>query len=130
QQEVGQALPGNGPAVDRDRVAGDDERVQRPRSAVHEHPPGLDQLVGAAPRREPGPSEVGVQAHRPILTKFFTSPQPGLTALSAPGATIGSYLRPKGADDGTELANDDRTEGRARSGAPAGGRETAGQGRR
>ena len=40
-----------------------DERVELARRAVDRHPAGLDQLVGAAPRRDAGPREIGVQAH-------------------------------------------------------------------
>ena len=40
-----------------------DEGVQRAGLAVHAHAPRLDQLVGPAPRGDPGPREVGIQAH-------------------------------------------------------------------
>src|SRR5207248_8288031 len=53
--------------VELDPVAGADERVQLALLAVHGHSTGLDQLVRAAPRVDPGSRKVGVQPHGPII---------------------------------------------------------------
>ncbi len=50
-------------SVDLDAVGASDERVQLPGLAVDEDAARLDQLVGAAARRNSGAREVGVEAH-------------------------------------------------------------------
>ena len=55
EQHVGEPLRRDRLAVDLDAVARLDERVQLPRLAVDAHAAGLDQLVGAAPRRDARP---------------------------------------------------------------------------
>jgi len=63
QQHVGELLPRNRLAVDEHLVSGLDERVQLAGRPIHLHPPGLDQLVGLAARRDTGAREEGVQSH-------------------------------------------------------------------
>jgi hypothetical protein len=67
EQQVREALGCDRAAVYLDRVGRTDERVQPTGLAVHEHTTGLDQLVRAAPGRDPGAREVGVEAHDRML---------------------------------------------------------------
>ena len=67
QQDVPQRLLADLPAVDPHDVRRLDERVELARRAVDRHAAGLDQLVGAAPRGDTGPGEIGVEAHGAIL---------------------------------------------------------------
>ena len=67
EQDVAQRLLADLPAVDPHDVRRLDERVELPRRAVDRHTAGLDQLVGAAPRGDTGPGEIGVEAHGAIL---------------------------------------------------------------
>src|SRR2546428_3268880 len=67
EQYVGEPPLGDRRTVELNRVAGRDERVQLARLAVDAHAAGLDQLVRAAPRGDPGAREVGVQAHTAML---------------------------------------------------------------
>ena len=48
--------------------------LSSPRRAVDRHAAGLDQLVGAAARRDAGAGEVGVQAHPAILSGYPPAP--------------------------------------------------------
>ena len=63
QEDVGERLQLDGAAVELDPVALRHEGVQLTRPAVDGDAARLDQLVGAAPRGDPGAGEVGVQAH-------------------------------------------------------------------
>ena len=63
EQEVREALERDGRAVDRDLVARLDERVELPGLSVDEDASGLDQVVGAASRRDAGAGEIGVETH-------------------------------------------------------------------
>jgi uncharacterized protein with GYD domain len=63
QEHVGERLRLDVLAVDLDVVAGRDEGVQLARLTVDGHPPGLDQLVGAAARGDTGTCEVGIESH-------------------------------------------------------------------
>ena len=82
QEPVGELLLRDRPAVDLDRVARADERVQLARLPVHADAAGLDQLVGTAPRGDARTSEVGVEPHGAILTTFSGRSQtrPGRSA--------------------------------------------------
>ena len=81
-----------------------DERVELAASAVDRHAPRLDQLVGAAPRGDAGPREVGVQSHRapfspatllrrgattPSLTRRLADLVVGYGANVQPGQIVG-----------------------------------------
>ena len=63
QDHVRERLRLERPPVELDPVAMRDEGIERAGLAVHAHAPGLDQLVGAAPRGDAGTREVGIQAH-------------------------------------------------------------------
>jgi hypothetical protein len=63
QQHVGETLRYELLAVEADDVGGGDEGVQLPGLAVHGDAPGLDQLVGAAPGRNPGARQPCVEPH-------------------------------------------------------------------
>jgi hypothetical protein len=55
EQEVRERLPLDLHAVDGDDVSGADDRAELARPAVHRHPPGPDELVGAPPRGDARP---------------------------------------------------------------------------
>src|SRR5919201_1461480 len=63
EEDVGERLRLERAAVELDPVRGADEGVQLARLAVDRDPAGLDQLVGAAPRGDPGSGEIGIQTH-------------------------------------------------------------------
>jgi hypothetical protein len=63
QEYVGERLRLDRMAVDLHPVARLHEGVQLPGLAVDGHAAGLDQLVGAATRGDPGAGEVSVQPH-------------------------------------------------------------------
>ncbi len=68
QEDVGERLSLDAFSVDLDPVAGRDEGVELSLLAVDSHPPRLDQLVRRAARRDAGPGEIGVQAHRAVYS--------------------------------------------------------------
>jgi uncharacterized protein with GYD domain len=63
QEHVRELLRHDTAPVDLDDVPPPDEVVQLAGAAVDRDPPGLDQLVGAAARSDPGAREVGIQSH-------------------------------------------------------------------
>src|SRR5436190_938386 len=63
EEDVREPLRGDGLAVDVDGVAGPDEGVQPARLAVDADAPGLDELVGATPRRDAGARDVRIETH-------------------------------------------------------------------
>jgi uncharacterized protein with GYD domain len=63
QQDVGELLRSDGAAVDLDAVTRIDVRIQLSGLTVDVDATGLDQLVGAAARRDAGAREVGIQPH-------------------------------------------------------------------
>ena len=74
QQNVPKPLGADRAAVDADVVGAADEGIQLAGCAVHRHPPRLDQLVGASPRGDTGPREVGVQSHRAPFSRVRSGP--------------------------------------------------------
>src|SRR2546423_4943386 len=77
--------------VEFDPVALGHERVQLTGLAVDGHAAGLDQLVCLPPRSDPGPGEVGVQAHERILACVTGAFPMGATFLTtlASGRRLG-----------------------------------------
>ena len=63
QEDVGEALGRDLPAVHLDTIGGFDMRVQLSSLAVDPHTSGLDQLVGRAPRGDSRAGEIRVQTH-------------------------------------------------------------------
>jgi hypothetical protein len=63
EQDVGERLGLEQRAVELDPVAGLHERREARKLAVHAHPPGPDELLGAAAGGDSCPRQVGVQAH-------------------------------------------------------------------
>ena len=63
EEHVREVLRDQVPPVEVDDVALVHECVQLAAHAVDAHAPGLDQLVGPAPRGDPGSRDVGVQPH-------------------------------------------------------------------
>jgi len=88
QQQVREALLADRAAVDLDRVAGTDERVQLARLSVDPDTAGFDQLVGRAAGGDPGAGEVGVQPHLRILMELIAASQPDFTVLSGGGSSM------------------------------------------
>ena len=68
QEHVGERLGLDPLPVELDHVAALDEGRKARELAVHAHPSGLDQSLGAAARRDSGAGQVGVQAHSQMVT--------------------------------------------------------------
>ena len=83
QQDVRKGLGGDGVPVHLHDVARAHPRVELARLAVHDDAAVADQLVGPSPRRDSGPGEVGVQAHRGIVSPV------GCARVRDPGSDSG-----------------------------------------
>ena len=108
EEDVAERLLADETTVDADVVGRLDERVELSRLAVDGDAPGLDELVGAATRGDPGAREVGVQAHavhsgrvrsrvvRDIadLTRRFADLIVGFGANVQPGQIVGITTNP------------------------------------
>ena len=85
QQDVGERLLRERLAVEAHLVGRLHGGVELPHLAVHGDAAGLDQLVGLAPRGDPGARDEGVEAHLPSLKRVRrvvprTRELPGVTA--------------------------------------------------
>ena len=78
QEDVGELLRRDAAPVDLDHIPSPNEVVQLAAASVDRDAPGLDQLVGAAARGDPGTGEVGIQSHGRSL---FAPPMPHYISL-------------------------------------------------
>ena len=117
QQDVAKRLLRDLTAVDTHDARRADERAELAGGAVDGDAPGLDQLVGAASRRDAGPGEVGVQAHPGIvgatlprvrdyadLTRRLADLVVGYGANVQPGQIVGVTTYPGKEDMTREVA--------------------------